>query len=396
MAIEPLTLQLNDSTELTFKRWPEIRAFLEEEASIWAWLNPTLQGMNLSGITSSYVISHNGKFEDLNGAEASGPDIASFTQLASGFSKTGPLFYSRSRQGEAILRARELGGDRAGAQAYAMFINAGVGFPNGVGRSEAIALVMAAFPEFGDSQMLAERLAAERANYRSSLNRRLADIEEAHARQEREWRTLLGQAMHRSRRTFRRRIRLWNEQQKARDEAGGNAIGSIKNTEQTFTEFMRLRAPVKYWEEEANRHGSAKLISVKRLKIFFPLSGALIVIGFAIGAAVLINSNPENRSILQFIVAGSLISVSTILFWVGRILTKLYLSEHHLEQDASQRAVMTTTYLALLDQGGATADADRGAIIAALFRSTPDGIVKDEGPADAMGLAGLLSKLGVR
>jgi hypothetical protein len=44
---------------------------------------------------------------------------------------------------------------------------------------------------------------------------------------------------------------------------------------------------------------------------------------------------------------------------------------------------MTETYLALTKEAAAS-DADRDIILAAIFRNTPDGIVRDDGPGDVM------------
>ncbi len=82
-----------------------------------------------------------------------------------------------------------------------------------------------------------------------------------------------------------------------------------------------------------------------------------------------------------------------MIFWIGRLLTKLYLSQHHLMHDAEERAVMTTTYLSLSHESAASEE-DKKIILGALFRPTIDGLIKDEGPSD-MSLAGFLSKLGV-
>jgi len=82
------------------------------------------------------------------------------------------------------------------------------------------------------------------------------------------------------------------------------------------------------------------------------------------------------------------------LFWAGRLLTKLYLSQHHLRQDADERATMTTTYLALTAEQAAS-DGDRTIILNALFRNTPDGIVKEDGgldPSIAAALGKFLAK----
>ena len=74
-------------------------------------------------------------------------------------------------------------------------------------------------------------------------------------------------------------------------------------------------------------------------------------------------------------------SAAAVLFWAGRLLTKLYLSQHHLRQDAEERATMTETYLALIENQAADSE-DRLVILNALFRATPDGIVKEEGGLD--------------
>ncbi|MNE58137.1 hypothetical protein D3C80_1531500 [compost metagenome] len=83
-----------------------------------------------------------------------------------------------------------------------------------------------------------------------------------------------------------------------------------------------------------------------------------------------------------------------MVFWAGRLLTKLYLSQHHLRQDAEERATMTETYLALIENSAASTE-DRQVILNALFRNTPDGIVKEEGgldPSIAAALGKFLAK----
>lgn len=54
------------------------------------------------------------------------------------------------------------------------------------------------------------------------------------------------------------------------------------------------------------------------------------------------------------------------------------MSEHHLGVDARSRESMAHTYLALLDNDGATDEKDRAIVLAALFRPVTDGLVKDD------------------
>jgi hypothetical protein len=74
-----------------------------------------------------------------------------------------------------------------------------------------------------------------------------------------------------------------------------------------------------------------------------------------------------------------------LAFWFIRLLVRIFLSNIHLENDASERVTMAKTYLALIRDGSFEGKEHIGTILAALFRPTGDGIVKDEGlPPTAM------------
>jgi hypothetical protein len=89
---------------------------------------------------------------------------------------------------------------------------------------------------------------------------------------------------------------------------------------------------------------------------------------------------------------GSFILLATLGFWVIRILVRLFLSHIHLENDAAERVTMAQTFLALKRDSALSGTEHIGTILAALFRPTGDGIVKDEGlPPTAMEW---LTKLG--
>jgi hypothetical protein len=60
---------------------------------------------------------------------------------------------------------------------------------------------------------------------------------------------------------------------------------------------------------------------------------------------------------------------------------RLWLSAHHLVIDAQERVVMIETYLALIKEGQLD-EKERALVLTPLFRSSSDGIVKDEGAPD--------------
>lgn len=76
---------------------------------------------------------------------------------------------------------------------------------------------------------------------------------------------------------------------------------------------------------------------------------------------------------------GALAVWTTGALWATRIMSRIYMSEHHLAVDAGERATMATTYLALTNTRSAD-EKDRAVVLAALFRPTADGIVKDDPP----------------
>jgi Family of unknown function (DUF6161) len=71
------------------------------------------------------------------------------------------------------------------------------------------------------------------------------------------------------------------------------------------------------------------------------------------------------------------ILMTTIAFWIGRILLRMYLSGHHLATDAEERRTMIMTFLALA-KNKSVEENDRKLILTALFRPGSDGIVKDD------------------
>ena len=74
------------------------------------------------------------------------------------------------------------------------------------------------------------------------------------------------------------------------------------------------------------------------------------------------------------------IFLGTFLFiWAMRILVKLLLSNSHLSADADERIAMIQTYLALLEEGKLDETDGRRALLAAIFRPTTTGVIKDEG-----------------
>ena len=71
--------------------------------------------------------------------------------------------------------------------------------------------------------------------------------------------------------------------------------------------------------------------------------------------------------------------LAILCFWFIRLLVRIFLSSMHLENDAAERVTMAKTYLALIRSDSLSKGDNINTVLAALFRPTGDGIVKDEG-----------------
>ncbi|KQS55912.1 hypothetical protein ASG17_07630 [Brevundimonas sp. Leaf363] len=157
-------------------------------------------------------------------------------------------------------------------------------------------------------------------------------------------------------------------------------------TDKAFTEQMGLRGPVKYWKDKAEAHeGSEALLRLFVIAFFVIAMGAIVWAFWSVGWTLInLALRPDAPAIpsgVYVVASAGLGSAAAVLFWAGRLLTKLYLSQHHLRQDAQERATMAETYLALIENQAADPE-DRQVILTALFRTTTDGIVKEEGGLD--------------
>jgi hypothetical protein len=173
------------------------------------------------------------------------------------------------------------------------------------------------------------------------------------------------------------------------------SIASIQETENLYREHMRLKGPVEYWSQKAEAHRT-KTLTYRNFLVAFSVLASLALVGslyWIAGHAIEIATTDKPPAVYLVLVTLGVV-LTTIVFWAARILTRLFLSEHHLAIDAEERSIMAQTYLALTAEGQAT-EQERAIVLGSLFRPTADGIVKDDAAPD-LSPAALLSRLGAR
>jgi hypothetical protein len=173
-------------------------------------------------------------------------------------------------------------------------------------------------------------------------------------------------------------------------------IKDFENTQRAYEESMRLLRPRAYWTKKSKGH------EVRALWLGIAALGWILLAGAATGygiwqlflLAVHYSLNLEEGKTLPATVLASLgaigVAGTTSVFWIGRLAVRLWLSELHLGMDGRERVTMIESYLAL-SKTGTVEDKRRELVLAAIFRPTQDGIVKDDAASDPT-LVGLLTK----
>lgn len=386
-------LDLGDNGgRFTFRDWDAARSWLEKERQAWSWLNAaTSEPTNIKGsVANAFNAISNAITQNIS----AGNPPASITHTVQHIYARGyeGLLHSEGAVGALVLDIFTTAGAEAAAFAYA-FAQQRQGVGNATTLEHVRGVMLMACPAIQKPDQLADRLSKERSNLRGQARRLVESLEVAGEERKVAW----SQQIARERRLYARWMRsrggMLNRLDLNRQTRIDQAVTDIRGVEAAYREAMALQAPVEYWKAKALAHSKAETGARQRLYWFFPLAIFLLVATFGGTSWALLNA-PEQSvpAALYVIVSGGLASLAGIAFWIGRLLTKLYLSEHHLCHDAEERAVMTTTYLALTRERAAD-EGDRQIVLNALFRSTPDGIVRDDGPPDT-NIAALLARLG--
>lgn len=378
---------------LVFTDWDKLQKWFDSERAQWAWLVRGDGVTDLSGVSTHVQNNFDAISNTLGTLRSRGNPVSSAQDALTNLNATGPIFCSEAPGGKLVLDIRERAGEAAGAYAYA-FSKQVTDLRHAKTPDQLLGALMTALPEMVRPAELSAQLKQERERYRNSLRSAMDRVEKSEKVRAEEAVSLLGRAKSIGAQALRIRQKRWDASRTMWGVNANDAVNSIRAVEATYRESMGLQAPVEYWNTKATTHRTKEQSLRRWLVGYFILTGIAMAAVFGIAGNFLLNHTvpvgQQQPIALYLVVTGGLTVLSTLAFWIGRVLMKLYLSEHHLRNDAEERAVMTTTYLALKHENAAS-DAERQIILSALFRNAPDGIVKDDGPSDGL-LQALLNR----
>ncbi|MCX6153146.1 MAG: DUF6161 domain-containing protein [Candidatus Kapabacteria bacterium] len=167
---------------------------------------------------------------------------------------------------------------------------------------------------------------------------------------------------------------LLNEQKERLFELYNRSKENIVNLERTYGDLLKLKEPIKYWEDKRKKHNKSGIIwSCITGSISLSLIILLIIIFYTL-PNYLINSSDHFSIIKGTIIFMTIISFSVFLI---SIFSKIMLSNFHLEKDAEERQVLTHVFLALL-QGGDVNEKERALVLQSIFSRAETGLLKGD------------------
>lgn len=387
MAEKTITIRDHFGNLREFETVKEFRKFLALEREAWSWIPDNKGAPNDVG---RMLRSAHGTLANLaDQLERGEINLPQFQNSANSLfqGNTPQILFSDMRPGANVLLIREeLGADSA-LLAYRILTVSGA--YSTANLNHARLWNMLANPSLiRPDHWLSEhqrKLAASRASMTKEvtkyeeatevlLQQAKEDNLEAHARYRRLAKAVIRGASRRA--------------EQVRSEAD-SALANIEATRATYAERMRLEAPVRYWRTKSKSHGATARNWGLALVGYLILVALLVWFAFPrIWEAAKPGAALSGQHFLLVAIVGAGL---TLIFWMARLIVRIYLGERHLQTDAQERRVMTQAYLALIKESAAS-DEERIVILSALFRAAQDGIVKEDGAGD-ISLPAMIARL---
>lgn len=356
----------------------EFRAWAQAEIDFWSWVTQTGAGNHRQPIDEA--ITQLGSARDNIREFANRPDQTEYLNRAVAHIKTALVDWKLPHSSSAL--AKEVETLRAetptGAIAFLLpqLVNtSGYAFQSNL-TSDWHKYVLGLFRRYGEPtgslQLESQREAFEAFSVASH------DLVAAHRRDFDKLHNDLSAAIKVSTDDTSTRTEDFTSFMKKSAEEYGKLVKGHQDTmaeiERKFGEKMALRAPVRYWTSREVHH--RRLASKFTCWSFGSIGALAVAIGLATWWAVA--QSPDSTKPDQWRLALAVL-LGVLGIWAVRLVVRMFHSHTHLANDAAERVTMAQTYLSLLEGEKMPPDEDRKLILAALFRPSSDGMVKDEG-----------------
>ncbi|MDR3458875.1 MAG: DUF6161 domain-containing protein [Verrucomicrobiae bacterium] len=368
----------------------ELKDWAEKEWNLWAWgFLPPTDGMPPIQIIVNSHKTFKTKLHELANQWAGGQNIPqrvettliSLGQLFTEYYCNHNIIHSSSVEAAFLFGLREKRGDKVAMGAYASLLNISLSSVNNTNildglfegflyKREVDWTGTANSEVFNQLRKQYESNLTQQAKVSKEIETRNANLNQAYEITLKERSDALLKLEGDKKNTL---DKLHADQSSAFTDVIKKHENNLKAIELTYDQKLALQKPVEYWQTKERYHG--------RLSLRFGIAALLtmLVLGSALGFLIYnvlshlgTNENPKNWQI------GILLIALFFSIWSMRIIVRLFLSHLHLAGDASERQTMILTYLSMSREGSNFTPDDKKLILQHLFRSTSDGLVKDD------------------
>ena len=150
----------------------------------------------------------------------------------------------------------------------------------------------------------------------------------------------------------------------------------ISRFENYYETKIALQEPISYWRKKRKGHIFGTIVSgIVFLLLCASIASTFYRAVYSFDGGV--SSFIEFWGTVGLPVIGIVAIATALVLVFARVVYRLFASQLHLWNDASERVTMTQTYLALAEKGHAK-DEFLGALLGRLFAPASDGVVKDD------------------
>lgn len=140
-----------------------------------------------------------------------------------------------------------------------------------------------------------------------------------------------------------------------------------------FTFFLLLIGFLGYKISYKAEETKIQLIHSAPIKVFLDKNNSKLQKKSSVGTSI-----EKIQTKIELIKYMEYLFLISLIIWISRILLKMTFSNLHLKEEAHEKETMILTYLALINEGAGLRDDDRKLILESIFRSSTNGLIKDE------------------
>ena len=403
MSESPILLSLKDSDEISFSSHAKFGKWLAREQEIWSWLSDDRDyGQNLFNQTRNILNTLKQSCEkiSLNEDDHNAQNqFREFKQRLQQQIDSGNFVPSRTDLGQFVLGLSKESISAAVDVLRVSTFQRKSGVPNDLSSYQGIVLYTlyqhgVSKKSFQTSRAAFSKLLADisqaQDEFHISADKKLSALDASVLEREGKVRQSIKNlaAILRSHKsnTRQEQFELRGEVKDQLIEFENSSKSRIEKFEEYYENKVALLEPVSYWRGKKGWHIIGTIVSGV---IFFGYCATLAV---AIGKFIF----EFDGGVIGFIsfwkdadlsALGAVALLLALLMVLARIFYRIFASQLHLWNDASERVTMTQTYLAFAEKGHVK-DEHLQTILERLFSPASDGVVKDDfgslGPIDSL------------